>query len=92
MFHYKTSSRVSPPDRGGSLCTRYIRKVALWGVRAYQTILSPLMGPVCRFYPSCSQYAYEAIVKYGVFKGGTLAVRRILKCHPFHPGGIDLVP
>ena len=92
MFHYKTSLRVLSVHGNISFRTRTIRKMALWGIRAYQAILSPLMGAVCRFYPSCSEYAYEAIAKHGVWKGGALALRRILKCHPFHPGGVDLVP
>lgn len=58
----------------------------------YQKAISPLLGPRCRFYPSCSHYAKESLVRYGVLKGGYLTARRCLKCHPFHPGGIDLVP
>ncbi|MCK4599071.1 membrane protein insertion efficiency factor YidD [Candidatus Bipolaricaulota bacterium] len=58
----------------------------------YQKIVSPLFRPRCRFYPTCSQYTREAISKHGPFKGGYLALRRILRCHPFHPGGIDPVP
>jgi uncharacterized protein len=61
-------------------------------IRAYQVILSPLKGPCCRFYPSCSSYAHEAIGRYGALRGGYLAVARLCRCHPFHPGGIDLVP
>ena len=62
-------------------------------VRFYQRYLSPLKGgPTCRFTPSCSQYAYEALAKYGAVKGTWLAVRRVLRCHPFHPGGYDPVP
>ncbi len=61
-------------------------------IRAYQVILSPVFGPSCRFYPSCSQYAYQAIQRYGPFKGLLLAVRRVLRCHPFNPGGFDPVP
>jgi putative membrane protein insertion efficiency factor len=62
-------------------------------VRFYQRFLSPLKGgPTCRFYPSCSQYAYEALQKHGAIKGTYLAVRRVLRCHPFHPGGYDPVP
>ena len=57
----------------------------------YQRIISPLKMPTCRFYPTCSQYCIEAIQKFGVIKGVWLAVRRILKCHPFHPGGYDPV-
>lgn len=61
-------------------------------IRFYQKYISPLKRPSCRFYPSCSQYAYESIKKYGSIKGGYLSVRRILKCHPFNPGGYDPVP
>ncbi len=57
-------------------------------VRIYKRCISPLMPPACRFYPSCSQYAEEAIKKYGI-KGIFLAIKRILKCHPLHPGGYD---
>ena len=61
-------------------------------IRFYQRFLSPLkMKPTCRFYPTCSQYAVEAITKYGCFKGSYMALKRILKCHPFHPGGYDPV-
>ncbi|MBO4887363.1 MAG: membrane protein insertion efficiency factor YidD [Firmicutes bacterium] len=70
-----------------------MKKVLLVLIRFYQKWISPLKGrPTCRFYPTCSAYAYEAIAKYGVFKGMYLAIRRILKCHPFHPGGYDPVP
>jgi len=51
--------------------------------------ISPLKGPTCRFYPTCSQYAIEAFKKYGLFKGMYLSIKRVLKCHPFHPGGYD---
>jgi putative membrane protein insertion efficiency factor len=70
-----------------------LKKVLLVLIRFYQKWISPLKGhPTCRFYPTCSAYAYEAIEKYGVIKGMYLAIRRILKCHPFHPGGYDPVP
>ena len=61
-------------------------------IRGYQLIVSPVLGPACRFYPSCSQYASLAINQYGVVKGSYLAFRRLLRCHPFHPGGFDPVP
>lgn len=60
-------------------------------LRIYQVTVSPLLGPRCRFEPSCSQYMIEAIVKKGPFKGVLTGVARILKCHPFHPGGYDPV-
>ena len=69
-----------------------MRKILILIIRAYQYLLSPLMGPSCRFYPSCSCYAQTALEKYGVIKGGWLAVRRLLRCHPWHPGGVDPVP
>lgn len=61
-------------------------------IRIYQLFVSPLLGNHCRFYPSCSQYAREAIKQYGVLRGGWLAIRRLLRCHPWHPGGVDPVP
>ena len=61
------------------------------GIRFYQLFISQLFPPTCRFYPTCSQYAIEAIRKKGALKGGWLAVKRIAKCHPFHPGGYDPV-
>ncbi len=60
--------------------------------RAYKRVISPLFGNACRFYPSCSDYAHEAIVRYGWFRGGWLAVKRLVKCHPRNPGGEDQVP
>ncbi|MDA7027333.1 membrane protein insertion efficiency factor YidD [Bacillus sp. CLL-7-23] len=61
-------------------------------IRIYQKWISPILPPSCRFYPTCSNYGLEAIQKHGALKGGWLTVKRILKCHPFHPGGIDPVP
>lgn len=61
-------------------------------VRAYQVLVSPLLPPSCRFYPSCSAYAVTALQRHGALKGGWLAARRVARCHPFHPGGIDPVP
>lgn len=58
-------------------------------VSIYQKIISPLKPASCRFYPSCSEYTKQAIEKYGVIKGTGLGIRRVLKCHPFHPGGHD---
>jgi uncharacterized protein len=61
-------------------------------IRFYQRRISPLTGPTCRFHPTCSHYTLEAIQKYGAVKGSWLGFRRILRCHPFHPGGFDPVP
>lgn len=58
----------------------------------YRKFISPLKPPTCRFYPTCSAYALEALEKHGAVRGSVLAARRIVKCHPFHPGGIDPVP
>ncbi|MGD2268879.1 MAG: membrane protein insertion efficiency factor YidD [Desulfobacterales bacterium] len=65
---------------------------ALLFIRAYQWVLSPILGPTCRFYPSCSEYAYQSIKRYGLPKGISLALKRLLRCHPLHPGGFDPVP
>lgn len=61
-------------------------------IRGYQRLLSPLLPPSCRFYPSCSQYALEAVNRHGAFKGSWLAARRLVRCHPFNAGGFDPVP
>ena len=58
----------------------------------YMKCMSPFFAPACRFYPTCSAYAYQAIDKYGALKGGLLAIKRVLRCHPWHPGGYDPVP
>jgi putative membrane protein insertion efficiency factor len=69
-----------------------MKKIVLFLIRCYQVLLSPLLGGHCRFYPSCSNYTYEAIKKHGLLKGIFLGGKRLLKCHPFHPGGVDLIP
>jgi len=66
--------------------------IALLLIRLYQNTFSRVMPPSCRFTPSCSVYGYQAIEKYGLFKGGWMAVKRISRCHPWHPGGYDPVP
>jgi len=69
------------------------RYIAMFLIRAYQKIVSPaLPSNTCRFYPTCSHYAYQAIYKYGIFKGGYLAIHRLLRCNPFNEGGYDPVP
>lgn len=69
-----------------------MKAIVLALIRAYQYLIRPLLGSHCRFAPSCSEYAYEAVVKYGAIRGTWLAVRRIARCHPYHPGGYDPVP
>lgn len=61
-------------------------------LRGYKFLISPLLPPACRFYPTCSVYAVEAVERFGVWRGGWLAIKRILRCHPWHPGGYDPVP
>jgi len=61
-------------------------------IRAYQVVLRPVLPPACRFAPSCSEYAHQAVETYGVWRGGLMAVRRIGRCHPWHAGGYDPVP
>ncbi len=61
-------------------------------VRLYQYLISPLLGPRCRFHPSCSHYTAEAVERHGALRGGWLAARRLLRCHAWHPGGYDPVP
>ena len=68
---------------------RHVLKIL---IRAYQLVLSPLLGPRCRFYPSCSHYAIEAIESHGALRGSWLSAKRICRCHPLNPGGFDPVP
>ena len=68
------------------------RTVLLLLIRAYRLVVSPLLGPACRFSPTCSAYAEEAIARFGAIRGGSLAIRRILRCHPFSTAGVDPVP
>lgn len=68
-----------------------MKQHALGAIRLYQRTVSRLLPPSCRFYPSCSEYAHQAIDRHGVRRGGWLAVRRLARCHPFHPGGYDPV-
>lgn len=69
-----------------------MKSFLLVSIRLYRRWMSPALAPSCRFVPSCSQYAYQAIEKYGVIKGSWLGARRLLRCHPLHPGGYDPVP
>ena len=69
-----------------------IRRCLVAAIRLYQRVISPLLGPTCRFYPSCSSYTLNAVVKHGPVRGLLLGLWRICRCHPFHPGGYDPVP
>ncbi|WP_409251743.1 membrane protein insertion efficiency factor YidD [Bacillus sp. SCS-153A] len=69
-----------------------MQKIFLTLIRLYQLVISPLKPPTCRFYPTCSHYGMESIKRFGAIRGGWLTIKRIVKCHPFHPGGVDHVP
>ena len=86
-------------ERTESTTRRIVRQVGrvaalplIWLIRGYQLVISPLTPPTCRYYPSCSAYALTAIQRFGPVKGTWLAVRRLLRCHPWTPGGVDHVP
>jgi putative membrane protein insertion efficiency factor len=68
-----------------------MKGIIIAGIRAYRLLLSPILPPACRFTPTCSEYALEAVRRYGVLRGCRLALKRIMKCHPLHPGGYDPV-
>jgi uncharacterized protein len=76
----------------GAIADRLGRRVLLGLVRAYRLLLSPMLGPACRFSPTCSAYAEEAITRFGVLRGGAMALRRVFRCHPFAAAGLDPVP
>jgi len=69
-----------------------VRALVLLAIRTYQRTLGRALPSTCRFQPSCSEYAHQAVARYGVARGGWMAVRRLGRCHPFHPGGFDPVP
>ena len=69
-----------------------MKRAILRRIRFYQTAMSPLFPPRCRYIPTCSEYALQAVEKYGPLRGGFLALRRLLRCNPFHKGGYDPVP
>jgi putative membrane protein insertion efficiency factor len=69
-----------------------MRAAVLGLIRAYQLVISPLLPPACRFYPSCSHYAATAVEEHGIVRGSWLALSRLARCHPWHPGGVDFVP
>ncbi|RKX74056.1 MAG: membrane protein insertion efficiency factor YidD [Spirochaetes bacterium] len=72
--------------------SRAMQLIFIWIIKFYQKIISPFFPQTCRFYPTCSAYAVNALQKYGTLKGLILSVKRILRCHPFNPGGYDPVP
>ena len=69
-----------------------IKKIVVTLIKGYKMFISPLLPPSCRYQPTCSTYAIQAVERFGVIQGGWLAIKRILRCHPFHPGGYDPVP
>ena len=69
-----------------------MKRVLMGGIRFYQKVISPMKPATCRFYPTCSHYGMEAIERHGAVKGSYLTTRRLLRCQPFHPGGLDFVP
>jgi putative membrane protein insertion efficiency factor len=71
---------------------RWTSALLLWVIHGYQLLVSPLLGPCCRYLPSCSTYAVQAIRVHGPYRGSWMALRRVLRCHPLHPGGYDPVP
>lgn len=77
---------------GAGIILARMKRLLLGMIAAYRYVLSPFLGPRCRFYPSCSAYAAEAIDGHGALRGSWLALKRISKCHPWHPGGVDPVP
>lgn len=82
----------APDAAPGGVIGRVVRTALVLAVRGYQVAISPLLPPSCRYYPTCSHYAVEALERYGPWRGSWLALRRILRCHPFRPGGFDPVP
>ena len=78
--------------RGLAILEWTLLQALLFPVRLYRRVLSPVMPPACRFHPSCSKYALEALTTHGPFRGAWLSARRLMRCHPFHPGGLDPVP
>jgi uncharacterized protein len=69
-----------------------MKEIILIGIKLYKMVLRPILPPACRFYPSCSDYAFESVSRFGMLKGSVLAAKRVMRCHPFHEGGFDPVP
>jgi len=87
-----TGCSSDPRRRPWSVVTRALAWPLLVVIRLYQLVVSPLLPPACRFLPTCSHYAHESLHRHGLFRGGWLALRRVARCHPGHPGGFDPVP
>jgi len=83
---------LSQPSLQRYTCRMILRRCFIFLIRTYQYLISPFLGPRCRFYPTCSSYMVEAIETHGVIKGLWLGIKRLCKCHPGHPGGYDPVP
>lgn len=93
--HVSTDGQMRDVHRGGVPEGERRSRLALpliWLVQLYQRTISPLLGPVCRYYPSCSAYAVTSLERFGPLRGSWLTVRRLLRCTPFHRGGVDHVP
>ncbi len=88
VFEQPMTDDSKHQQRKKSIAVRFASGV----IRFYQYAISPMLGPRCRFYPTCSSYTLEAIQVHGLLKGSWLGISRICKCHPFHPGGVDFVP
>ncbi|HET7040367.1 MAG TPA: membrane protein insertion efficiency factor YidD [Gemmatimonadales bacterium] len=84
--------RIAAPLRPSASALHLPRLLGWYLIRGYQETFGRTLPPACRFYPSCSTYALGAVAKYGLLKGSYLAARRLIRCHPFHPGGVDPVP
>ncbi len=85
------SPRAAEPARESLRAGLFVRVLSV-PIRVYRYLISPMLPPRCRFYPSCSAYALEALSRHGALRGGWLATRRLCRCHPWNPGGVDLVP
>jgi len=88
----RAGSSAPPPGERGAALARWLRRAVIVSIRGYQRAISPLLGPACRFVPSCSEYTRQAVARHGVWRGLRLGVGRLARCHPFHPGGWDPVP